>query len=143
MKYLFVILIFVGSVFGNDIIIKESHHSVSQTVKKIKKILKAKDLKLFKIIKHSKAAKKAGMKMNKAKLIIFGNPKIGTMLMQKNVLIGLDLPMKILVYEDDNKKVKVAYRNGSWIKKEYGLDDERVTSILDKALNNITDKAIE
>jgi len=129
------------SLFANDIIIKESHYSVSKTIENIKNIVTKKGLSVFTVVNHQANAKGVGMRMRESELIIFGNPKIGTKLMQENILVGLDLPMKILVYRDGDKKVKLAYRNGTWLKNKHALKNNKLTSKVDNALNNITDKA--
>lgn len=143
MKKIILIVTLGISLFANEIIIKESHNSVTQTIEKIKNILSKKGLKVFSIINHKANAKKAGMKMNESQLIIFGNPKLGTKLMQNNIVAGLDLPMKILVYKDIDKKVKLVYRDGTWLKGEHNLNLDKLTSKVDNALNKITNKAIK
>ena len=141
MKKLILVMACGISLLANDIIIKESNYSVTQTVKNIKNILDKKGLHLFSVINHQANAKKAGMKMRESKLVIFGNPKMGTRLMNDNILVGLDLPMKVLVYKDKDKKVKLAYRDGSWLKKQHSLTLDKLTSKATNALNKITNKA--
>ena len=141
MKKIILIVTLGVSLFANEIIIKESHNSVTQTIKKIKNIVSKKGLKVFSVIDHQSNAKKVGMKMNESKLIIFGNPKLGTKLMQNNIVASLDLPMKILVYKDKDNKVKLAYRDGSWLKNEHLLTLDKLTSKVNNALDNITNKA--
>ncbi len=143
MKKIVLLVLLSISLFANDIIIKESVNSVDKTVQKIKNILTKKGLSIFTVINHRSNAKKIGMKMPKAKLIIFGNPKIGTQLMKTDILTGLDLPMKILVYMDKKKNVKVAYRNGSWLKSEHPSLKESLVLKINNALNKITNKAIQ
>lgn len=143
MKKILILAVCTLSLLANDIIIKESNHSVTQTVKNIKKIVTKKGLSVFAVINHRANAKKVSMKMREAKLIIFGNPKMGTKLMQDNIVTALDLPMKILVYKDGNGKVKLAYRDGTWLKNEHSLKSDKLISKIDNALNKITDKAIK
>ena len=139
-KIVFIVALGI-SLVASDVVVKESNYSVTKTIKKIKTIVKNKGMRVFSVINHQANAKKAGMKMGESKLIIFGNPKIGTKLMQNNILSGLDLPMKILVYKDKDKKVKLAYKNGTFLKNEYSLGIDKLTSKIDNALNKITDKA--
>lgn len=141
MKKLILVLACGISLFANDLVIKESNYSVTKTIKHIKNIVTKKGMKVFSVINHQANAKKAGMKMREAKLIIFGNPKMGTKLMQNSITVGLDLPMRVLVYKDVDKKVKLAYRNGSWLKREHSLTLDKLTSKVDNVLNKITDKA--
>src|SRR5271163_5222096 len=77
-----------------------SSHSVEQTVEKLKGILQAKGVTLFALVDHSGEAEKVGMKMPPTKLLIFGSPKAGTPLMLAAPSIAIDLPLKILVWED-------------------------------------------
>ena len=143
MKKLMLIMAVTVSLFANDVVIKESNHTVTQTIKKIKDIVTKKGLRVFTVINHKANAKKADMNMRESKLIIFGNPKMGTKLMKNNIVSGLDLPMKILVYKDVDKKVKLAYRNGTWLKKEHDLKLDKLTTKVDNVLNKITNKAIK
>ena len=131
------------SIFANDVIVKNSSHSVDKTVENIKQILNKKGLNIFAIVDHKANAKKVNMDMNECKVIIFGNPKMGTKLMNNNMLSGLDLPLKILVYKDTNNKVKVAYRDGSWLKEEHSLTLDKLTNKVTNALDKITNKAIK
>ncbi|PYX04943.1 MAG: hypothetical protein DMG88_23040 [Acidobacteria bacterium] len=93
------------------IIDNPSNQSVDQTVEKLKAILQAKAVTLFALVDHSGEAEKAGMKMPPTKLLIFGNPKAGTPLMQAAPSIAIDLPLKILVWEDAQGKVWVSYNS--------------------------------
>ncbi len=85
---------------GAGILTIPSHQSVDGTVEKLEKILQAKGIKLFALIDHSGEAEKAGMQMRPTKLLILGNPKAGTPLMIASPSIAIDLPIKILIWED-------------------------------------------
>ena len=102
-----------------------------KTVKMIKKFLKKKKLKVFSVIDHHKGAKKIKLNLDKTTLIIFGNPKVGTLMMQENQLIGLDLPMKILVHTSGNT-TQVTYKKISLLKEEY-----KISSTLDDKFSKI------
>ena len=86
------------------IVDKSSVHTVDQTVDKLKNVLQAKGVTLFALVDHSGEAEKVGMKMRPTKLLIFGSPKAGTPLMLAAPSIALDLPLKILVWEDSQGK---------------------------------------
>ena len=94
---------------NNGIVSKSSNHSVDETLGKLQTILEAKGIAVFALIDHSGEAEKVGMKMRPTKLLIFGNPKGGTPLMLAAPSIAIDLPLKILVWEDDQGKVWVSY----------------------------------
>lgn len=138
------LLIIVGlslSLFANDIIVKESSCSVDETVKNIKNIVKSKGLSVFAVINHSGNAKMVDMKLNKSKMVIFGNPKLGTALMQQDMRVGLDLPLRVLVYVDSDSKVKMAYRDGSWLASKHILNAPKKVAKVNKGMDKITTKA--
>ena len=98
-----------------------SHHSVDETVDKLKTILKSKGVTLFALVDHSGEAEKAGLKMPPTKLLIFGNPKAGTPLMLAAPSAAIDLPLKILVAEDAQGKVWISYNSAEYLKERHGL----------------------
>src|SRR5207302_5779679 len=114
---------------NNGIINKLTHHSVNETVEKIKGILQAKGIMLFALIDHSGEAEKAGMKMRPTKLLIFGSPKAGTPLMLAAPSIAIDLPLKILVWEDAQGKVWVSYNCPDYLKERHGVPQELLQNI--------------
>jgi uncharacterized protein (DUF302 family) len=111
------------------IIDNPSNQSVDQTVEKLKAILQAKAVTLFALVDHSGEAEKAGMKMPPTKLFIFGNPKAGTPLMQAAPSIAIDLPLKILVWEDAQGKVWVSYNSPEYLQRRHGLPPELLQNI--------------
>ena len=141
MKRVLAILVFSVSLFANDIIIKPSDFSVNETIENIKSVVTTKGLSVFTVIDHKANAKGANMTMNESKVIIFGNPKIGTRLMQEDMTIALDLPLRILVFKDKEQNVKVAYRNGTWIKNQHVLKEDTLVKKVDAGMNKISDKA--
>lgn len=137
-----VLLCLLGiSLIANEIITKESMCSVDKTMQNIKGMVEARGLKIFAIINHQENADLASLKMPESQLIIFGNPKLGTSFMLEEMQTGLDLPMKILVYKDKDSKVKIAYRDGTWLVKEHNLPISFEESKINKAMGKITDKA--
>jgi uncharacterized protein (DUF302 family) len=113
----------------NGIISTPSHHSVDETVEKLKGILQAKGITLFALVDHSGEAEKAGLKMPPTKLLIFGSPKAGTPLMLAAPSSAIDLPLKILVWEDAQGKVLVAYNSADYLQKRHGLPQELLRNI--------------
>ena len=91
-----------------------SNHSVDETVEKLKGILQAKGVTLFAVVDHSGEAEKVGMKMRPTKLLIFGNPKAGTPVMLAAPSSAIDLPLKILVWEDAQGQVWVTYNSAAY-----------------------------
>lgn len=106
-----------------------SHHSVDQTVEKLQGILNAKGVTLFALVDHSGEAEKAGMKMRPTKLLIFGSPKAGTPLMLAAPSIAIDLPLKLLVWEDAQGKVWVSYNRPAYLQARHGVPPELLQNI--------------
>ncbi len=106
---------------NKGIIDKPSNHSVDQTVDRLKNILRAKGVALFALVDHSGEAEKVGMKMRPTKLLIFGNPKAGTPLMLTAPSIAIDLPLRILIWEDAQGKVWASYNSPAYLQERHGL----------------------
>ena len=106
-----------------------SNHSVEKTVENLKNVLKAKGITLFALIDHSGEAEKAGMKIPATKLLIFGSPKAGTPLMVAAPRSAIDLPLKILVWEDTNGKTWVSYNSPAYLQERHGLPQELIQNI--------------
>jgi uncharacterized protein (DUF302 family) len=111
------------------IVNKPSKHSVDETVGKLQNILEAKGITLFALVDHSGEAAKVGMKMRPTKLLIFGNPKGGTPLMLAAPSIALDLPLKILIWQDDQEKVWVSYNTPEYLAERHGLPPHLLQNI--------------
>ena len=141
MKKLLVVVVLGASLLANDIIVKEGCLSVSETANNIKDIVEKKRLNVFAIINHSGNAKMVDMKLNESKMVIFGNPKLGTALMQQDMRVGLDLPLRVLVYKDSDGKVKMAYRDGSWLANKHILNAPKKVEKVNKGMDKITTKA--
>ncbi len=125
----------------NSIISKQSNHSVDETVQKLKEILKVKGVTLFALVDHSGEAGKIGMQMPPTKLLIFGNPKAGTPLMLAAPSSAIDLPLKILVWEDPQKKVWVSYNSPEYLQRRHGLSRDLLANIA--VVEALADKAAE
>ena len=113
----------------NGIIDKLSSHSVDKTVEKLKNILQVKGVTLFALVDHSGEAEKAGLKMRPTKLLIFGSPKGGTPVMLAAPSSAIDLPLKILVWEDDLGKVWLSYNSPAYLQGRHSIPPELVKNI--------------
>jgi uncharacterized protein (DUF302 family) len=111
------------------IINRPSHHSVEQTLDRLKDILQSKGITVFAVIDHSGEAGKVGFKMPPTKLVIFGSPKSGTPLMLASPSIALDLPLKILVWEDSDGKIWLSYDSSGYLQERHGLPKDLVQNI--------------
>lgn len=111
----------MGAMKESGITTKPSHHSVDETVERLKGLLQAKGITLFALVDHSGEAGKVGLSMPPTKLFIFGNPKAGTPLMVAAPSIALDLPLKILVWQDGDGKVWLSYNSPAYLRERHGL----------------------
>ena len=102
----------------------QSSNNFDETVAKLKQFMEEKGLTTFAEVDHAKGAKEAGLTLAPATVLIFGNPKAGTLLMQDDINIAVDLPLKVLVFVKDDK-VMVGYRVPSLTMNHYNLSSHR------------------
>jgi uncharacterized protein (DUF302 family) len=98
-----------------------TNQSFKDTVHKIISLIKEKEFTIFARIDHAKAAQEQGLSLRPTELIIFGNPKAGTLLMKDQQSCGIDLPVKILVWEDESGKAWLSYNTMSQLKSKHHL----------------------
>ena len=115
---------------NHGIVSIEASHSVDETVEKLKGILTAKGVTLFALVDHSGEAKKAGMGMPNTKLLIFGSPKAGTPVMLSAPSVAIDLPLKILVAEDDSGKTWISYNSVEYLQQRHGVPPHLVKNLV-------------
>ena len=113
----------------NGLVDIPSNHSVEETVEKLKGILQAKGITLFALVDHSGEAGKAGMQMRPTRLLIFGNPKAGTPVMLAAPSSAIDLPLKILIWEDAQEKVWVTYNSPIYLQERHNLPPELLQNL--------------
>ncbi len=113
----------------NGLVDIPSSRSVNEAVEKLKGILQAKRITLFALVDHSGEAEKAGMKMRPTKLFIFGNPKAGTPVMLAAPSSAIDLPLKILIWEDAQGKAWVTYNSPAYLQKRHRIPLELLRDI--------------
>ena len=111
------------------IVTKASRFSVSDTLNRLENVIRTKDLAVFTIIDHSGEAEKVGLKMQEAKLVIFGSPKAGTPLMVASPLLALDLPLKALVWKDNEGRVWVSYNSVSYLANRFNIPSNLTVNI--------------
>lgn len=112
----------VGGLEG-DMTMVQSTMSATETYAKIKSAIEEKGLNIMAEINHAKAASNVGMMLRPTQLIIFGNPEVGTQFMQKNQMMGVDLPMKMLVWEDADGMTWIGYYQATELVDVYDIDD--------------------
>ena len=125
----------------NGLISKPSKYSVPETLDRLEAAVKSKGITVFARIDHSGEAAKVGMKMRPTQLLIFGNPKTGTALMNSSPSIAIDLPLKALAWEDENGKVWLSYNSPAYMKQRHDLKDEFMKNIA--AIGSFVDQAVE
>lgn len=117
----------------------DSKHSVKETLDRLSAILTKKGIRVMARVDHAAGAKAAGLKLPPTELLIFGNPKLGTPLMQTNRMIGLDLPMKALAWQDADGKVKLSYTLPAALQTRHGIADKGpIFEKMTKALAGLT-----
>ena len=118
-----------------DLVTLPSAHGVTETVERLKALLAQKGIEVFAHIDHAAAASKVGLPLRPTQVLIFGNPKAGTPLMQARQTIGLDLPLRALVWEDGDGKVWLTYRRVEDLARRHHVTDrDEVVKGLDDGL---------
>lgn len=114
---------------SNGIVDIRSNHSVDETVAHLQSLLREKGVMLFALIDHSGEAAKAGLQMRPTKLLIFGSPKAGTPLMIAAPSIAIDLPLKILIWEDAAGTAWVSFNSPEYLRDRHHLPPELIQNI--------------
>lgn len=144
--YLLLLSLFSPLAFAHsDVFIeKDSHYPVGETVDRLEEAVKAAGMGIFARVDHTAAAQKAGLTLAPSQVLIFGNPKLGTALMNCEGAIALDLPLRVAVWEDASGKVKAAYNAPSHLKSKYHVKGcDPVFEKMTGALSNFVNKATE
>ena len=127
---------------GNGLVNVKSSHDVKTTADRLESILNQKGMKVFIRINHAAGAANVGKKLRPTELIIFGNPKVGAPLMQCSQSVGVDLPQKALVWQDDKGLVWLTYNDPDYLSGRHGLKEcSEVLKKVEKALNNFAKAA--
>lgn len=122
----------------------KSTHSVKDTADRLEKILATKGMTVFVRIDHAAGAKKVGLDLPPTELVIFGNPKVGTPLMQSSRSVAIDLPQKALIWKDDRGQVWLTYNDPNYLAGRHGITGcEAVLEKVDGALRNFAAAATQ
>lgn len=122
--------------------VKQSRYSVGESLDRLERILKEKGVIVFSRIFHSLGAKKAGIPMRPTQLLIFGKPIVGSPLINENPLVALDLPMKVLAWQDEKGQTWLAYLNPSELQSRHNIRNIEYLDKMRKALNTLTNQAL-
>ncbi len=133
------LVLFISGVASADIIKKASVHSVKETMDKFETLVKSKGMSVFARVDHKKNAASVDMNMNDAEVLIFGNPKGGTVLMNQDIAVSLDLPLRVAVYKDQAGIVWLSYHNPQDLKRSYDVaKGAKVLNKVEGALDKLT-----
>ncbi len=105
----------------DGIVSTRSPHSAGGTVARLSELIRGAGATLFAVIDQSGEAERAGLSLRDTKLLIFGSPAAGTPIMAADPLAAVDLPLKIVVWEDDNRAVWMTYLDPGWLAARHGL----------------------
>jgi len=132
-----------GSRNTDGIVHRRSPFSVAVTVERLTEVVGAAGAKLFAVIDHSGEARRAGLTLLDTKVVVFGNPSAGTPVMQASPLAALDLPLKVLVWADDQGSVWMSYLEGQWLAERHGIaaDLARPLSAVDTVTGRVAAEA--
>ena len=129
---------------ATGIVKKQSVHTVDATLDKLAEIVEAKGFNVIARVDHATAAANVEMALRPTQVLIFGNPKVGTALMNSNQMIGLDLPVRVLAYEDEEGRVWVAYHLPAALMETHEITDrDEIRSKMTQALDVFTTKATQ
>ena len=133
----------LSAMSDNGLITLPSNHDVKQTIERVEADIRSKGMAVFARIDHAAGAKEAGLALPPTLLLIFGNARGGTPLMQADQRIGIDLPLKLLVWQDASGKTWLSYNDPHWLAKRHQLDERVEVNVqaLTAALEAIARKA--
>ncbi len=121
----------------------ETQNDVPTAVAKLIATIKAKELIHFQTIDHTKNAKEVGLRLKPETVVVFGNPKMGTMLMQCNPSMGLDLPLRILFSTDYEGLTTITYTNPEYWSLKHNIKEKKCLDIIKKAHIAMQNLAVE
>jgi uncharacterized protein (DUF302 family) len=139
------LLLVTAPVVADDpaIVVKQGSADFAATVDRLKSAIEARGAKVAAVVDHAAAAQADGQSLGPTTLVIFGNPKLGTPLMQSRRTAGLDLPMRVLVWQQADGVVRVAYWPPSRMAAAHGIADrDDIVAKMTGALDAITEEAI-
>ena len=109
---------------ANGIITKQSNYTVKETIDRLESALKQKGITIYARINQQLEAQKGGMDINPLEFLLFGNPAKGGAVMAAEPLAALDLPIKLIAWQDAQRKTWVAYNEPGYVQARYGLTDQ-------------------
>lgn len=136
-------LVMPATSLAGEIVKKASKYDVETTMNRFELLLKSKGMEIFARIDHKANATEVGMQMNENSVIVFGKPQVGTNIMLMDPAAGLDLPLRVAVYEDSDHRTWIAYRNPESFKHDFGLDQCKTIDQLKYILEALTSQVLQ
>ena len=127
---------------AEGLVVVKSPYSVMETMNRFENIVKERGLTVFSRIDHAAGAAKIGKSLRATEVIIFGNPQGGTPFMECAQTVGIDLPLKVLVWEDAKAQVWLGYNDPAFLARRHGVAQCPVVDKLSKALAGISEAAL-
>lgn len=129
---------------AEGLVMKKSAHSVGNTLDRLQSVLESKGLTIFTRVDHGGGAEAAGLELGPTQLLIFGNPKLGTPLMQAERSVAIELPQKAVAYEDANGQVWLVYNDPRYLARRHGLEGvDDVLAKIAQALDAFSEEAVK
>jgi uncharacterized protein (DUF302 family) len=126
---------------SDGVITKPSSKSVTQTIDGLKSVMADRGFTVFNVIDHSGVAERAGVQMPDSKLVMFGKPAVGAAVMVAAPLAALDIPLKVLVWEDRNGAVSVSYNSPGFLSERHHLEEGALRAPFD-AVESIVEAVV-
>jgi uncharacterized protein (DUF302 family) len=126
---------------AEGLIVTPSAHGPAETMQRLIAAVTEKGLEILAHIDHAAAAAKAGLELRPTDLLIFGNPKGGTPLMQVGQTMGIDLPLKALVWQDQDGHTLLGYYDPAWLAGRHGVENDKVVNAMRALLAAVAAKA--
>ncbi len=138
-------LLLANTAFAADgLVSMKSTHDVAATADKLESVLKSKGMNVFGRVNHAAGAEKAGLTLRPTEVVIFGNPKVGTPLMNCTQSVAIDLPQKALIHQDESGQVWLSYNDPAYLAERHAIEGcEEVLKKVSGALNKFATAATQ
>jgi CubicO group peptidase (beta-lactamase class C family)/uncharacterized protein (DUF302 family) len=130
-------------IITDAIITRESKFTAAETVARFEAELARRKVPLFAKFDHDGNAQQAGLKLRPTKVVVFGNPRVGTKLMQENQPIAIDLPLRASIWEDEGGRVWVGYQNLADVAAEFGVKDKATIQAMQAGLDGLVARVVD
>ncbi|MFO1079237.1 MAG: serine hydrolase [Reyranellaceae bacterium] len=122
---------------------RESKFTVDETVSRLETALKAQNVPVFASFDHAENAKAADLTLRPTKVLVFGTPRVGTKLMQDSQAIGLDLPLRVAVWQDERGRVWISHHDLDGLANRYGVTDEATVQAMVQGVARLVARAAD